>query len=139
VTGRIVAGWFLDRVDPKRVALFFTAVPAIGLVMLSAAQLPMIAAIAAAAMVGIQQGAEIDLFAYFTARRFGLVRYGSVYGWIVAFGWIGNAVGILGFGWIFVASGSYAIPEAIGAVLLLIGAVLLASVKLPERSVAATN
>jgi MFS family permease len=139
VTGRIVAGWFLDRVDPKRVALFFTAVPAIGLVMLSAAQLPMIAAIAAAAMVGIQQGAEIDLFAYFTARRFGLVRYGNVYGWIVAFGWIGNAIGILGFGWIFVASGSYAIPEAIGAVLLLIGAVLLASVKLPERSVAATD
>jgi MFS family permease len=139
VTGRIVAGWFLDRADPKRVALFFTAVPAIGLVMLSAAQLPMLAAIAAAAMVGIQQGAEIDLFAYFTARRFGLVRYGRVYGWIVAFGWIGNALGILGFGWIFVASGSYAIPEAIGAVLLLIGAVLLASVKLPERSVAATD
>jgi MFS family permease len=139
VTGRIVAGWFLDRVDPRRVAIFFTAVPAIGLVMLCAMQLPMLAAIAAAAMVGIQQGAEIDLFAYFTARRFGLVRYGRVYGWIVAFGWIGNAIGILGFGWIFVASGSYAIPEAIGAVLLLIGAVLLASVKLPERGVTATD
>jgi MFS family permease len=131
-----------EGITPKAAAIgvaAYSAVPAIGLVMLCAMQLPMLAAIAAAAMVGIQQGAEIDLFAYFTARRFGLVRYGRVYGWIVAFGWIGNAIGILGFGWIFVASGSYAIPEAIGAVLLLIGAVLLASVKLPERGVSATD
>jgi MFS family permease len=130
VTGRIVAGWFLDRSDPRTVAIFFTAVPAIGLVMLSATALPAALAIAAAAMVGIQQGAEIDLFAFFTARRFGLARYGRVYGGIVAAGWIGNAIGILGFGWLYVAMGSYAVPEAIGAVSLLIGAVLIAGVRL---------
>jgi MFS family permease len=133
VTGRIVAGWFLDRTDPRRVALFFTAIPAIGLVMLSATQLSLIGAITAAAMVGIQQGAEIDLFAYFTARRFGLARYGRVYGWITAFGWLGTAVGILGFGWLFVVSGSYAIPEAIGAALLVIGAFLMSKINLPHQ------
>ncbi len=138
VTGRIVAGWFLDRTDPRKVAIFFTAVPAIGLVMLSAAQLSLIAAVFAALMVGIQQGAEIDLFAFFTARRFGLARYGQVYGWITAFGWIGNACGILSFGWLYVASGSYAIPEAIGAILLLIGAGLIAAVRLsPAPSIPA--
>jgi MFS family permease len=130
VTGRVVAGWFLDRSDPRAVAIFFTAVPAIGLVMLSATALPAALAIAAAAMVGIQQGAEIDLFAFFTARRFGMTRYGRVYGGIVAAGWIGNAIGILGFGWLYVAMGSYAVPEAFGAVSLLIGAVLIAGVRL---------
>ena len=79
-------------------------------------------------MVGVQQGAEIDLFAYFTAKRFGVARYGRVYGWLIAFGWIGNAVGILTFGWLFVAFGSYAVPEAIGAALLLMGAALIARV-----------
>jgi MFS family permease len=118
VTGRIVAGWFLDRSDPRAVAIFFTAVPAIGLVMLSVTALPVALAIAAAAMVGIQQGAEIDLFAFFTARRFGVARYGRVYGGIIAAGWIGNAIGILGFGWMYVALGSYAVPEAIGAILI---------------------
>jgi MFS family permease len=133
VTGRIVAGWFLDRSDPRAVAIFFTAVPAIGLVMLSVTALPVALAIAAAAMVGIQQGAEIDLFAFFTARRFGMRRYGRIYGGIVAAGWIGNAIGILGFGWLYVALGSYAVPEAIGAASLLIGAVLIAGVRL-ERN-----
>jgi MFS family permease len=130
VIGRIVAGWFLDRTDPRKVAIFFTAVPALGLVLLSVTELPAALAIAAAAMVGIQQGAEIDLFAFFTARRFGVKRYGQVYGWITAFGWIGNAIGILTFGWLFVVFGSYAVPEAIGAALLLIGAVLIARVRL---------
>ncbi len=130
VTGRIVAGWFLDRSDPRAVAIFFTAVPAIGLVMLSVTALPVVLAIAAAAMVGIQQGAEIDLFAYFTARRFGMARYGRVYGGVVAAGWIGNAFGILGFGWLYVALGSYAVPEAIGAASLLVGAFLIAGVRL---------
>ncbi len=134
VTGRIVAGWFLDRSDPRAVAIFFTAVPAIGLVLLSAAQLPLALAIVAVAMVGIQQGAEIDLFAYFTARHFGLARYGRVYGGIVAAGWIGNAAGILGFGWLYVALGSYALPEAIGAGFLLVGAVLMAGVRLERGS-----
>jgi MFS family permease len=130
VIGRIVAGWFLDRSDPRQVAIFFTAVPALGLALLSLFDLTAVPAIGAAAMVGVQQGAEIDLFAYFTAKRFGVARYGRVYGWMIASGWVGNAIGILTFGWLFVAFGSYAVPEAIGAALLLIGAVLIARVNI---------
>lgn len=136
VIGRIVAGWFLDRSDPRKVAVFFTIVPALGLVLLSVFDLSAVFAIGAAAMVGVQQGAEIDLFAYFTAKRFGVKRYGRVYGWMIAVGWIGNAIGILTFGWLFVAFGSYAVPEAIGAALLIIGAALIAKVKIdPPASV----
>jgi MFS family permease len=127
--GRVVAGWFLDRVDPRRVAFIFTFVPAIGLVLLAAFKLPFAVTIFAVAMVGVQQGAEIDLFAYFVSRRFGLARYGRIYGWIIAAGWVGNATGILSFGHMYDVSGSYAVIEGVGAVLMMIGAVLIAQVR----------
>ena len=132
--GRIVAGWFLDRADPRRVAFFFTFVPAIGLVCLALFDLPYAATILAIAMVGVQQGAEIDLFAFFVARRFGLARYGQVYGWITAAGWVGNAIGIISFGQMYDLTGGYAFVEAVGAVLMMLGAVVIAMVRLtPTR------
>jgi MFS family permease len=129
LAGRIVAGWFLDRVDPRRVAFVFTFVPAVGLVLLAAFDLPYWLTIVAIALVGVQQGAEIDLFAFFVSRRFGLARYGTIYGWIIAAGWIGNAIGIVSFGQMFDATGSYALVEAIGAGLMVMGAVLIAMVR----------
>ncbi len=134
LTGRVVAGWFLDRVDPRYVAFFFTFVPALGLVALSAIQLPFWFAIVAVCAVGVQQGAEIDLFAYIVSRRYGIARYGAVYGAITAVGWIGNAVGILSFGWMHDATGSYAIMEAVGAGSLMLGAFLIAGVKISGSS-----
>jgi MFS family permease len=130
VIGRIVAGWCLDRINPRIVALLFTAVPAIGFVMLWSADLPLSLAIAAVALAGIQQGADIDLFAYFTARRFGMLRYGAIYGSVIAAGWVGNAVGIISFGRLFDAYNSYAVAELIGAGLLIVGAILIASVRI---------
>lgn len=129
VLGRIIAGWFLDRVNPRSVAFAFTFVPAIGFVMLAAADLPVWIVILAVGLVGIQQGAEIDLFAYFTSRRFGMARYGTVYGWIIAAAWIGNAAGIVGFGQLYDAWGSYQLAEIIAAILLVVGAALIALVK----------
>jgi MFS family permease len=136
--GRIVAGWFLDRANPRVVAFIFTFVPALGFVLLGSVTLPAWAAIAAVAMVGVQQGAEIDLFAWFISRRFGLARYGAVYGWIIASAWIGNAIGILGFGRLHDAVGRYALAELIAAGLFVIGACLLALVQTEPTSDAAT-
>lgn len=133
VIGRLIAGWYLDRSNPRAVAFFFTFVPAVGFVLLAAMQLPSWAAILCVALVGVQQGAEIDLFAWFTARRFGIARYGTVYGWIVAASWVGNAAGVVAFGWLHDAANSYVIAEWISAALLMAGAVLIAMVRLPGR------
>jgi predicted MFS family arabinose efflux permease len=135
VGGRLIAGWFLDRANPQVVAFVFTFVPALGFLMLGQFALPAWAAIAAVAMVGVQHGAEIDLFAWFTARRFGFARYGTVYGWIIAASWIGNAVGIIGFGRLHDATASYAVAEQWAAGLLILGAVLLAAVRAAHRRV----
>jgi MFS family permease len=134
VGGRLIAGWFLDRANPRVVAFVFTFVPALGFLMLGHYDLPGWAAVGAVSMVGVQHGAEIDLFAWFTARRFGLARYGSIYGWVIAAGWIGNAIGILGFGWLHDAQGTYALAELAAAALLVLGAVLLAVVRVTASS-----
>lgn len=130
VFGRIVAGWFLDRSNPRTVAFFFTFLPAIGFIMLAAIDLPVWAALVAVALIGIQQGAEIDLWAFFASRRFGLARYGTVYGWITAASWIGNATGILTFGWLHDATGNYAAAEGVAAILMVVGAALIARVRI---------
>jgi MFS family permease len=131
--GRLAAGWFLDRANPNRVAFLFTFLPACGLMILAAFPLPAWLAIAAIGVIGIQQGAEIDLFAYFVARRFGMAQYGRIYGWIVAMSWIGNAAGILLFGQLHDATQSFVIAEALASILLVFGAILFTLVQLPKR------
>jgi MFS family permease len=129
IGGRVIAGWFLDRANPRIVAFAFTFLPASGFLALWSTDLSLAAAVIAIGLVGIQQGAEIDLFAWFTARRFGLARYGTVYGWIIAVSWIGNAAGILFFGLFHDFTGNYALAELIAAGLLTIGAILIALVR----------
>jgi MFS family permease len=133
MSGRLIAGFALDRVAPQIVGFLFNAVPALGFVLLWLYQDALILALAAAALIGIQQGAEIDLFAYIVSRRFGMARYGTIYGWLLGLGWIGNAVGVLSFGWTHDATRSYALIQIVSAGLLVLGAVLIASVKLPAR------
>lgn len=134
VSGRLIAGFALDRMPPQLVGFLFTAIPAAGFVLLWAMQDVAAVAIGAAALIGLQQGAEIDLFAYIVARRFGLARYGAVYGSLIGIGWIGNAIGILSFGWSHDATGSYALIQIVSAALLVIGAVLVASIRLPPAA-----
>lgn len=134
LVGRIVAGWFLDRADPRKVAFFFTCMPAIGFIVLAGFQLPAWAAVVAVACVGVQQGAEIDLFSFFTARRFGLQSYGTVYGWLIMFLWMGNAVGIAGFGTLHDLTKSYQLAEAIAAALMIVGGVLISQVKIARTA-----
>jgi MFS family permease len=113
--GRLACGWLLDRVNPQRTAFFFTLIPAVGCVLLWQTQNYYAAALFAVAAIGVQQGAEIDLLAYFVARRFGLDRYGSIYGWMQVAGWMGTLCGVLLFGKIHDWTGKlFAVPGRSG-------------------------
>ena len=113
--GRLACGWLLDRVNPQRTAFFFTLIPAIGCVLLWQTQNYYAAALFAVAAIGVQQGAEIDLLAYFVASRFGMDRYGTIYGWVQVAGWMGTLCGVLLFGKIHDWTGDYSLFQA-GAV-----------------------
>jgi MFS family permease len=135
IAGRLVGGFALDRIRPQIVGFLFTAVPALGFVFLWWMQGSLGFALAAAALIGIQQGAEIDLFAYLISRRFGLTRYSSIYGWLLGIGWIGNGAGVLLFGWTHDSTGSYLLMQFVSAGLLVLGAVLVTLVRLPPRPI----
>ncbi len=131
VAGRLACGYLLDRANPQRVAFFFTLIPAVGCVLLwHITGSPGVAFLAVAA-IGVQQGAEIDLFAFFVAHRFGLARYGTVYGWIQVAAWSSTIAGVLGFGKVHDLTGSYALFQLAGAVAYAGGALLIAMVSLP--------
>ena len=137
VGGRIVAGWFLDRSDPRIVAFLFTFIPAFGFILLAGFHAPLYVAILAVTMVGIQQGAEIDLFAFFVSKRWALSQYGQIYGWIIALSWLGNAAGIMTFGLLHDVKGDYTLAEWVAALLLMAGAVLMALVRIDRTRAAA--
>lgn len=132
--GRLACGWLLDRVHPQRTAFFFTLIPAIGCALLWQTQNQPAAALLAVAAIGVQQGAEVDLLAYFVARRFGLDRYGSIYGWVQVAGWIGTLCGILLFGKIHDWTGSYALFQAGAIISYIVAAIAFLFIRLtPQR------
>ena len=129
--GRLGGGWLLDTFRPQVVALLFTIIPGSGFLLLLLTDQMLPAAIIAAAMIGLQQGVEIDLFAYFVARRFPIAQYGTIYGALHGFSWIGNAAGIIGVGLLHDRLGSYSLAQGIGMAALTLGAVLVWAVRLP--------
>ena len=131
--GRLGGGWLLDRFEPRRVAVLLTILPGTGFLLLYGAEGLVPAALFAATMIGLQQGAELDIFAYFTARRFPVERYGTIYGALIGLGWIGNALGIVGIGLLHDRFGSYDAAQLIGAFALLVGALLLVPLRLQPR------
>ena len=131
--GRLGGGWLLDRIEPRRAAFLLTLLPALGFVILLAAPGVTAAILLAVMIIGVQQGAEIDIFAYFVGRRYALARYGTVYGTLVGLGWIGNVGGLVGMGKSFDWFGSYAPAQAAAIGALTFSALLLLMVSLPAK------
>lgn len=133
VTGRLIGGWFLDRFDPRRIAILLNLLPATGFLLLWGWDNMSGIALAAAFLIGFQQGSEHDIFAYFTARRFGIANYGTVYGALLGLGWIGNASGLIGVGRLHDMFGDYMLAQLLGASALVFGALLFLAIRLPPR------
>ncbi|HEX4848426.1 MAG TPA: MFS transporter [Novosphingobium sp.] len=129
--GRLGGGWLLDRMEPRRAAFLLTLLPAIGFVVLLTAGAVTPAIMLAVTIIGIQQGAEIDIFAYMVGRRFDLAHYSAIYGALVGLGWIGNVGGLLGMGKAHDLFGSYAPAQAAAIGCLAVSALLLLAIRLP--------
>lgn len=129
--GKLGGGWLLDHFEPRRISSLMIIVPTTGFAILFAADGMLIPALVAVGMIGLLHGADIDIFAYFAARRFGIERYGAVFGVLIGIGWIGTVGGILAFGASFDSFGSYAPVQGLSLILLAIGALLFLPVRLP--------
>ena len=79
VTGRLIGGYALDRVPPHVVAIVFLGLPALGFVALASDFDSRWVLGGAIALVGLAQGAETDVAAMLTSRRFALGHYSFVF------------------------------------------------------------
>ena len=131
--GKLGGGWLLDRFEPRRMAIAMTIIPSLGFLVFTQAEPGMVPLVlAACAMIGALSGADVDIYAYFVARRFGLAQYGSVFGALHGLGWIGAAAGITLFSATFTLTDSYAPAQYLAIGLLLVAAAMLAPVRLPD-------
>ncbi len=93
VIGRFIGGYALDRVPPHVVAIVSLGLPAIGFSLLA---LPFDARwlmALAMACVGLAQGAETDVAAILTSRRFGLGHYSFVFSMLMTAMGLASSVG----------------------------------------------
>jgi MFS family permease len=126
--GRLFSGFTLDRFPPNLVGAVMTFIPAIGIVLLMIPSPSFGLAAFAVGMIGMQQGSEVDLIAYFVSRSFGLQHYGSIYGMIAMAGALSTAVALVLFGKIHDVTGTCDIALTIGAVGFCMGAAAFACI-----------
>ncbi len=122
LAGRLSTGFALDRLPAANVALLMTVVPAIGMTMLLIPGPSFVLATIAVLLIGLQQGSEVDLLAYFVSRGFGFKNYSSIFGAIATAGALSTAAGLVLFGKVHEQTGSYDIALIIGSISFLIGA-----------------
>jgi MFS family permease len=109
--GRIVAGYFLDRVFAPRIATVFFGGAALGIALLWAGSTGGVALIAAF-LLGLGMGAEVDVIVYLMSRYFGLRALGTAFGFGFGSFVLSGAAGVWLMGAGFELSHSYSAPLA---------------------------
>lgn len=122
IVGRFVCGYALDRVQPHLVAVAALGMPAIGLFALASPFDASWLLIGAVALTGLAQGAEGDVGAMLTSRKFALHHYSFIYSFVMASMGAATAVGSLVLSFMLHRTDSY------DGFLVLAGVVTLAGV-----------
>jgi MFS family permease len=122
MTGRLLAGFLVDRIFAPYVAAGFFLAPIAGFLLLASASgvLPALGV----ALMGLGQGTEIDLIAFLVSRYFGQKSFGQLYGWLFMMFLLGATVGRFLGGVVYDLAGSYT-PFLIGSATALVVAVAL--------------
>jgi len=122
MTGRLLAGFLVDRVFASYVATVFFLAPIAGFAFLASAtgMPPAIGVV----LMGMGLGTEIDLIAFLVTRYFGQRAFGQIYGCFFMIFGLGSSLGRFLAGLIFDLAGSYH-PALIGAALALVATVIL--------------
>lgn len=118
-TGRLVAGYLLDRIFAPVLAVCFILLAVLGIGGLWWPD-PLFAATAAIA-VGLAFGTELDIAGYLTARYFGRRAAGAIFGWLFTIFAVGGISSPLMYGLISDNTGSYN-----GALMISVAAMLAA-------------
>jgi predicted MFS family arabinose efflux permease len=125
IVGRIAGGWLLDRLWAPVIGVVVLCAAALGLVMLSRANIDASTARIAILLLGFAGGVEVDLLPYLTARYLGVRNYAAVYGALFGLFALGAGVGPSLIGLAFDYFASYSQILTVCAGMLLLAAMLL--------------
>lgn len=106
IGGRILSGYFLDRVWGPYVALAFFGLSILGMGILATGAVGGLA-LMGAMLCGAGIGAEIDIMGYLLSRYFGMRNFGKIYGLVFAAFNLGTGFGPAISGWTFDMNKSY--------------------------------
>ncbi len=118
---RLIVGFALDRWRPTIVAAATIGLSALGLALLATPGVPVLIG---AGLTGFGLGAELDLLSFFCARRFGMKRFGAIYGGLAIFHYLGIAAGGLMFAQVHDHTHSYQDALIAAAVMMGLAGVL---------------
>jgi predicted MFS family arabinose efflux permease len=122
MSGRLLAGYLVDRFFASYVATVLFLAPIAGFAFLASAAgaLPALGVI----LLGLGLGTEIDLIAFLVSRYFGQRAFGQIYGYCFMVFSMGSACGRFAGGYVYDLAGSYN-PALIGAGVALVISVIL--------------
>ncbi len=117
----------LDRLSAQRVGAVVFLFPLGGALILLSGITDYYALSLAAIMIGLTLGAEVDVIAYLSARYFGMLNYGTLYGAVIAALSVGTAFGPLTAGWFFDIGGDYSGFLQLVCIMVVIASIMLLS------------
>jgi predicted MFS family arabinose efflux permease len=107
IGGRLLVGFFLDRLWPPGVAAISLLLPSLGCLLLLVASNDITTMIIAVALIGIGTGAEFDIAAFLLARYFGMKDYSRLMGLHQGLVTVASALAPLLFAILYRESGNY--------------------------------
>jgi MFS family permease len=125
ITGRLLAGFLVDRIWAPLVAAVFLSSPCVAAIILAGASPAPVLIGLSALIIGLAAGAELDLLAFLASRYFGLAHYGAIYGGLYVFFSIGAGLAPAAFGRTFDIFGNYQIVLYAVAIMSIVGAGLM--------------
>ena len=105
MSGRLLAGWLVDRIFAPYVAAVFFLAPIAGFAFLASAAgaLPTLGVI----LLGLGLGTEIDMIAFLVSRYLGQRAFGTLYGYCFMIFGLGSSCGRFVLGYVYDLAGSY--------------------------------
>ena len=107
VTGRLIGGYLLDRINGNMVAAVSLILPIIPCALLLAYPGSVPVATIATLVLGLSLGVELDAVAYLVSRHFGMLNYGVLFGTIVGLLTLATGMGPLLISFVYDATKSY--------------------------------
>ena len=131
IVGRLITGALLDRCKPNLVAGTVVLLPILSCLLLLWAPGDTAVAILAVMIIGLALGSEVDVMAFLSARQFGTLNYGTIFGIVSGLWAIATGIGPTIVNRIYDVTGGYELALQLVIPLFVLTSILLYTIGKP--------